>query len=136
MKKLSILKKELFFNLGIGISNLILGILSYVNLPKLPSLIILCLSFFPIFFAFLPLIAKTEIEDELSKTIRNEAGHYTLQLGITCLILISSVLSFESIAAVIVKKGIIELIIAYFSFFYCVVYTVLTKRMEKGSEEC
>ena len=44
--------------------------------------------------------------------------------------------SGDAVAAVIVKKGIIELIIAYFSFFYCVVYTVLTKRMEKGSEEC
>ncbi len=134
MKKLSILKKELFYNFGLGVSNLILGIVSYLNVPIIISLIITCFSFVAIFFALIPIFAKADAEDELSENIRNDSANTTLKLGLVVLIFVSVILRFEPISQIVYKEGFIEFVIAFFLFFYSITYIVKTKKIDESKD--
>lgn len=131
MRKLSILKKELFYNLGIGIETLILGIIEYVNIPNVASLIITILCIPIALMAAIPFFAETDSEDELSEQIKNKAGQKALRIGLLGLIILASFLCFNNISEVIVKRGIVHLIIAYFYILYIIIYVIETKRIEK-----
>ena len=134
MEKLSITKKELSYNLGIGVAYLILGIVSYLDIPNIISLIIVCSCFIPIFFALIPFFTKTDKEDELSESIRNESATITLKLGLVVMMIVSALVKFKPISQIVLKGGIINLIIAFFFIFYSITYIVKTKKIDEPKE--
>lgn len=134
MKTLSLLKKELYFNAGIGITNLVLGILSYLTIPNVVSLVVVSLCLIIATISFIPVFSKVESEDELSEKIKNEAGYKTLKIGIIVLMFLAIFIGRNKLSSFILSPGLINLIIAYFSISYCVSYAALTKKMSSDIE--
>lgn len=135
MKTLSILKKELYYHAGIGVTNLVLGVLSYLAIPNTVALIIACLCLIAVVFTLIPFFSKVESEDELSQKIKNEAGYQTFKIGIIILMILAIFIDRNSFSSIVLSPGLINLIVAYFCISYCVIYAVLTKKMESNIDE-